>query len=159
MSWTRRECQTKMSNELLETEILQSSFGVGEIKQKWRRWRADGEIWGSSGRKRADNQRNNSKTLSFGIKRKKRKKEKKNKAGSTLIQARRKPTRAVCSGWSYPIQAELSLVLGGVPVLPTFRGPSCGSSASDRWRVWLFTRLHRQRAEPGSSPHCPSETP
>lgn len=98
------------------------------------------------------------KTLSFGIKKKKRKK-KKTKAGSTLILARRKPTRAVCSGWSYPIQAELSLVLGGVPVLPTFRGPSCGSSASDRWRVWLFTRLHRQRAEPGSSPHCPSETP
>lgn len=97
-------------------------------------------------------------TLSFGIKQKKRKK-KKTKAGSTLILARRKPTRAVCSRWSYPIQAELSLVLGGVPVLPTFRGPSCGSSASDRWRVWLFTRLHRQRAEPGSSPHCPSETP
>lgn len=89
----------------------------------------------------------------------KEKEEKKNKAGSTLILARRKPTRAVCSGWSYPIQAELSLVLGGVPVLPTSRGPSCGSSASDRWRVWLFTRLHRQRAEPGSSPHCPSETP
>lgn len=96
------------------------------------------------------------KSLSFGVKEKKRNK---NKAGSTLILARRKPTRAVCSRWSYPIQAELSLVLGGVPVLPTLRGPSCGSSVSDRWRVWLFTRLHRRRAEPGSSPHCPSETP
>lgn len=40
-----------------------------------------------------------------------------------MIQARRKPTRAVCSGWSYPIQAELSLVLGGVPVLPILRVP------------------------------------
>ena len=80
----------------------------------------------------ADNQKKELRTLPFGIKQKKRKK-KKHKAGSTLILARRKPTRAVCSGWSYPIQAELSLVLGGVPVLPTFGGPSCGSSASDRW--------------------------
>lgn len=38
-------------------------------------------------------------------------------------------------------------------------GPSCGSSAWDRWLVRPFTRLHRRRAEPGSSPHCPSETP
>lgn len=36
-----------------------------------------------------------------------------------MIQTRQKPTRAVCSGWSYPIQTELALVLGGVPVLPT----------------------------------------
>lgn len=119
---------------------------------------SDRQTGASSRKKRADDQRKNSKTLSFRMKRKKRKKEK-NKAGSTLIQARRKPTRAVCSGWSYPIQAELSLVLGGVPVLPTSRGPSCGSSALGRWRVWPFTRLHRRRAEPGSSPHCPSETP
>lgn len=41
----------------------------------------------------------------------------KTKAGSTLIRARRKPTGAVCSGWSYPIQAEFTLVLGGVPPL------------------------------------------
>lgn len=140
-----------------ETETVRSSFEVGEAKQKRRLRQANGEIWGVGGRKGGGQSEKQLKTLSFGIKQKKRKK--KNKAGSTLIQARRKPTRAVCSGWSYPIQAELSLVLGGVPVLPTFRGPSCGSSASDRWRVWLFTRLHRQRAEPGSSPHCPSETP
>lgn len=85
-----------------------------------------GEMWGElAAEKGADNQKKKQKTklrtLSFRIKQKKRKK-KKNKAGSTLILARRKPTRAVCSGWSYPIQAELSLVLGGVPVLPTFRG-------------------------------------
>lgn len=74
----------------------------------------------------ADNQKKNSKP-SFRIKRKQ--KEKKNQGWFHLIVAGRKPTRAVCSGWSYPIQAELSLVLGGVPVLPTFRGSSCGSSA------------------------------
>jgi len=84
-----------------------------------------GNVGGVGGRKRGGQsekkQKTKLRTLSFRIKQKKRKK-KKNKAGSTLILARRKPTRAVCSGWSYPIQAELSLVLGGVPVLPTFRG-------------------------------------
>lgn len=39
-------------------------------------------------------------------------------------------------------------------------GPSCGSGVSGGWRAAApFTRLHRWRAEPGSSPHCPSETP
>lgn len=64
---------------------------------------------------------NNLKTLFFGIKLKKRKGKKKNKAGSTLILARWKPTRAVCSGWSYPIQAKLTLVLGGVPPVAQVR--------------------------------------
>lgn len=104
----------------------------------------------------ADNRRGKNVTQKTLSKRKGGK-NKKHQAGSTSVLARRKPTRAVCSGWSYPIQAELSLVLGGVPV----QGLSCGSSASDRRRrrVRPFTRLHRQRAEPGSSPHCPSETP
>lgn len=49
-------------------------------------------------------------------------KKRKNKAGSTLIRARRKPTRAVCSGWSYPIQAEGALLLGGVPPVAQLSG-------------------------------------
>lgn len=39
-----------------------------------------------------------------------------------MIRARRKPTGAVCSGWSYPIQAELTLVLGGVAPAARVRG-------------------------------------
>jgi len=54
---------------------------------------------------------------------KKKAEEKNPKAGSTLVLARRAPWRAVCSGWSYPIQAESPLVLGGVPVLPASGGP------------------------------------
>lgn len=150
-----------MSNELLETQKRKSSGLPSRLARLNKNTKAATGKWGKFGRLAAEKGRTIREITQNPLlwNKTKEKEEKKNKAGSTLIQARRKPTRAVCSGWSYPIQAELSLVLGGVPVLPTFRGPSCGSSASDRWRVWPFTRLHRQRAEPGSSPHCPSETP
>lgn len=68
----------------------------------------------NSGRAWLDNQKQLKKPLLWN-KTKEKEGKKKNKAGSTLIRARRKPTRAVCSGWSYPIQAEVTLVLGGVP--------------------------------------------
>lgn len=66
----------KTTNKLLGTEIRWSSFEVGKAKRKRRLRQASGQILGVSGRKRADNQRNNSKTLSFGEKLKKRKEKK-----------------------------------------------------------------------------------
>lgn len=101
--------------------ILQASSKVGK-KLTIKAAAGDGEMWGSwrTIRKRTQNPL---------LELKENKKKKKNQGWFHLIVAGRKPTRAVCSGWSYPIQAELSLVLGGVPVLPTFRGSSCGSSA------------------------------
>lgn len=47
-----------------------------------------------------------------------------------MTLARQEPTRAVCSRQSYPIQAEWSLVLRGVPILQTIRGLSGSSVGS-----------------------------
>lgn len=117
----------KPRNEILRS----SSYEVGTAEkrrlqqgEKWGQvggaWRPKKGLnnWKKEKRKQKKKGGKKLKPLSFGIKQNKMEK-KKNKVGSTLIRARRKPTRAVCSRWSYPIQAELSLVLGGVPVLPT----------------------------------------
>lgn len=87
-------------------------------KQGW--WQVDGKIQEERGWTREDNRKQLKNPLLWN-KTKEKEGKKKNKAGSTLIQARRKPTRAVCSGWSYPIQAELTLVLGGVPPVAQVR--------------------------------------